>query len=747
MRRRNSMSRFASIVASAIAISLIAGLSACGGGNAVTSVEAAVPAGVLITPSNFASLQVGSTLTFTASAVDSKNNPIANETISYASNNQAVVTVAANGIACAGSWDSLTTPQICTPGQTGTAVVTAVSQGVSSPSTTVYVHQRIDHVEVSAAPGQPPPFSSSCFSKGQTYNYQAQAFNGSTDITSTVGPFTWQAASPAVVTLNAASDSNPVKGLIAGQAQATANVPGTTTIYGSAGGVNSAPFSYTTCAVKSITLAGNGGTGTVFNVPTGTTPKIIDATVFDTLDIQIYGIPLTWCTSLPTSVSVTGECTTNASSNTAQYGGTVSVSASAPGDGTVIATCTPPNCNIGFVPSMPIYPENVVNMTVTAANGGSGSSETATFYVSSTDCGTKSDCVSEVVPITASNNLTGTPIVLPATPNGLTIDRVGANLFLGTDFNNQNSQGLMLVGPSGSNAFRAQGVTGKVLAVSPDGATAIVSDTLNTPNQVFVVNVTGHTSITLQIAGATAASFSPDSLKAFIAAGDNLYIYSKLDALQTIPLTSAASSVSFLPIGAFALLTQSGPGTGFSTLSSYATCSDLPGSTLALASNTTPTIVLPLPNSTQVLVLNPPNVDTVDVTTMPIGCNPALSIALQTSTNLGQGIFTPSQMILSPDGTKAYIVSQSLNHIVVFDIIGQTTAALALAGNVTPIQAALAPDGIELFVAASDGTVHVVNTVAGGDVTQITFPQNLCQNTAGQPYSSTCRPNLITVMP
>jgi hypothetical protein len=747
MRSRNSVSRFLSVVASAIAISLIAGLSACGGSNAVTSVEAAVPSGVVITPSNFASLQVGTTITFTATAVDSKNSPIANETISYASSNQAVVTVAANGIACAGTWDSLTIPQICTPGQTGTAVVTAVAQGVSSPSTTVYVHQRIDNIVVSAVPAQPPPFSTSCFSKGQTYNYQAQAFNGTTDITSTVGPFTWQAANASVVTLNAAFISNPVKGLLPGQVQATANVPGITTIYGSAGGVNSAPFNYTTCAVKSITLAGNGGIGTTFNVPTGTAAKIIDANVFDTLGIQIYGIPLTWCTSLPTSVSVTGECTTNASSNTAQYGGTVSISASAPGDATVIASCTPPNCNIGFLPSQPIYPENVVNMTVTQANGGSGTSETATFYVSSTDCGTKSDCVSEIVPITASNNLTGTPIVLPATPNGLAIDRVGANLFLGTDFNNQNSQGLMLISPTGSNAFRAQGVTGKVLAVSPDGATVIVSDTLNTPNQVFVVNVTAHTSTALQIVGATAASFSPDSLKAFIVAGNNLYVYSRLDALQTIPLTSSASSVSFVPIGAFALISQSGPGTGFSTFSSYTTCSDLPGPTLTLASNTTPTVILPLPNSTQVLVLNPPNVDTIDVMTMPIGCDPTLSFPSSASTSLGQGIFTPSQMILSPDGTKAYIVSPSLNHIVVFDMIGQTTAALALSGNVTPIQAALAPDGVELFVAATDGTVHVVNTVAGGDITQITFPQNLCQNTAGQPYSSTCRPNLITVQP
>jgi hypothetical protein len=29
----------------------------------------------------------------------------------------------------------------------------------------------------------------------------------------------------------------------------------------------------------------------------------------------------------------------------------------------------------------------------------------------------------------------------------------------------------------------------------------------------------------------------------------------------------------------------------------------------------------------------------------------------------------------------------------------------------------------------------------------VTFPQNLCLNSAGQPYSTTCKPNLIVAKP
>jgi len=745
------MSRTASYFSFVGVVISLLGLAGCHSSNAVGTATFAVPNAVNISPQPTASLEVGRTATFSASATAAGNTAITNEPISFTSSNQAVLTVAANGLACAGSWDSLTNPQICTPGQIGTSVVTATAQGVTSPSTTVYVHQHIDKVVVSPVAAQPPPQSSVCFSakqtpagtKGETFNYQANAYSGNTDITSSVGPFAWQAASTAVVTLNAASLDHTVPGLLPGQLQTAANVPGTTTIYASVNQVNSAPFTYTTCPVQSISVEVNGGIGNSLTVTAGSGSTTINATVMDILGNKLYGVPLTWCSSSPSSIGVgaTG-CTTNAASTTAQFGGTVTATPSAVGDATIIASCSPPNCNIALLPTQPIYPENVVNIVATPASGSTGTSETATFYVSSTDCGTTSGCVSEIYPITASDNQLGTPNTIPATPSGLTFNPSGSEIYIGTDFSYNNSQGFMIFTPGGGLS-RDTGTTGRVLSVSPDGVTVIASDTINTPNQVSVINVLTKTSFPLSITGATAAGFSPDGLKAYIAAGDNLYVYSKLDALQTIPVANPATAVTFLPEGAFAFVAGGGIATGLST---YTTCTGLPGPTLATPGPTS--ILLALPNSTQFLSLDPPNVDVISASVMATnGCSPTITTALESSTNLGLGVFKPSQMILSPDATKAYIVSSELSSIVVFDILGQSTTALALTGNVSPVQAALSPDGMILAVAATDGTVHMINTVAGGDTTQITFPQNLCVNSAGQPYSSVCKPTLIIAKP
>lgn len=733
------MGRSLSFALILIILVFIAGLTGCHS-NAVGIASFAVPTSISLNPANTASLEVGTYMTFTASASDSSNHAIANEPISYASSNQAVVTVAANGLACAGTWNSLSNPQICTPGQIGTAVITANAQGVTSPSTTVYVHQHIDKILVSPVAAQPPPFSSLCFSARQatapvqSYNYQANAYSGTADITSTVGPFTWQTAGAAVVTLNVASLSKPVTGLLPGQVQAVPNVPGTTTIYASASGVNSAPFSYTTCPVQSISVAVNGGTGNSILTTTGGGAKVINATVTDILGNQIYGIPLTWCSSSPLAVTVggTGNCSTNASSSTSQFGGTISASPAAVGDSTITATCTPPSCNVGILPTQPIYPENVVNIVVKAPSGGTGTSEAATFYVSSTDCGIISGCISEIVPISASNNTIGTGSALPATPNSVVFNRQGTSVYMGTDFGDLGSQGLMVLNTASGSVSRFTSIVGKVLAVSPDGTEVIVSDTLSTPNQVYAFNTSNNALSIYTLTGATAADFSPDSLKAFIVAGNNLYVYSKLDALRAIPLPNPATAVSFLPEGAFAYLAGGNISKGLST---YSTVTGLPGT--SIPTNAPPTIVRSLPNSSQVLAFDAPNIDIISVP----------NAAVESSINLGQGIFRASQLILAPDGVTAYIVSPTLNSILVFDIQGLTSTAIPLAGNVTPVEAALSPDGTLIYVAASDATVHVVNTVAGGDIQQITFPENLCLNTADQPYSSVCKPNLLAVKP
>jgi hypothetical protein len=612
----------------------------------------------------------------------------------------------------------------------GTAQITATAQGVSSPPTIVYVHQHVDKFVVAEIPPPPPnpPPPPGCSSVGKARYFAAQAFSRGADITSTVGIFNWQTLFSNVATL-----STTAAGLFPGQVQVTAAVPGLTSIFATIGNANSVPVYFTTCPVQSIALTVTSST----NSSTTITP-----TVVDTQGTTITA-PLTWSSSEPASVSV---------SNT---GG---ASASAAGGGaTIIASCTPPNCNTGFYPSLPIYPKYVVTMVAP----GTGSPKSATVYVSSTSCGTTDGCFSNIVPITVPANTLGTFLTLPTTPNSLVFNRQGSKAYLGTDSGLFGSVGLAVLDATSNSVSQITNLPGKVLAVSPDGTKLVVSDTAaaDGPNQVFVFDTTTNGGSAFQITGATAAGFSPDSLKAFILAGKTLYVYSKLDALRTIHLAAPAIDVSFFSEGAFAYV--AGGASGKVTV--WRTCDNGFAGTVPEFGqlSATPTFIKTFLNPAQAIVpppgtkqqpvpwflaVNSPDIDIISVDSIPSGCTPTVSNTIS-SFNLGQGNFVPKQLIISQDGTTAYVVTSNLSSVLVFNIAGLTSSAITLAGNAIPLGATLTPDGTRLYVGASDQTVHVVDTASGSDIQQISFPQTLCRNSAGQPASVHCLPDLIAVEP
>ena len=470
------------------------------------------------------------------------------------------------------------------------------------------------------------------------------------------------------------------------------------------------------------------------------TSRTIMPTVFDTQGNQIAGVPLTWSSSNPGSVSVSA-------------GGGATASSTG-GGATIIASCTPPTCNSGILPSLPIYPENVVTLFVPIT--GNSQSAAATIYVSSDSCGTTDNCFSTVVPITAPANTLGNFVNLPATPNSMVFNGQGSTAYIGTDSGRFGTVGLALVNTSNNTVGQLVSVPGKVLAVSPDGSKVIISDTSpeDGPNHVFVLDSATNTSPTFQITGATAAAFSPDSLKAYIVAGSNLYLYSKVDGLRTISLSAPANDVAFLSEGAFAYVAGGSP----SAVTVWRTCD---GGNADTVSAPVPTFIqtlpgaaklLPLTSDTQntfhLLAVAPPDIDIIGVNTTPSGCTPPLSDEPVSSFNLGQGNFVATQLIISQNGSTAYVIAANVSSVLAFNIAGQTSATIPLSGNAMPLNAALTPDGTLLYVGANDGTVHVVNTQAGGDVQQISFPEGLCKNSAGLPFGGiSCNPDLIAVKP
>jgi trimeric autotransporter adhesin len=708
-------------------------LPACGGGKATTVTNEIPPTGVSISPSPVVSLEVGKTQTFTAT-------PTGN-TFSFQSSNTSVLTIASNGQACAGTWNSLTSPQVCTPGQPGTAIVTASSQDVSSPAVTVYVHAPVTSITISKVAGQ-QTVSDSCLSRGsvhgpETWLFQANAFNGSNDITATVGPFSWQKIDPAgsseIVTLS--SVANGAQGCLLGQGQClnqqnvTAGTPGIGEIYTTVGGFTSQPISVETCRVKSISIAAAGDvpTNTQFLVTTGAS-TVLNATVTDVANQNITDVPLTWSPSNASSAAVIGANTGGI------YGSVGTVSTPGAGTGTILGSCTPPTCNAGINPSLPIYPQAAFSFNVQAAS--SSTPATPTVYATTTACAdpilnpTLATCTPTLVPITKASSTStfaaGNPLVVPTTPNSLLFDHAGTNGYLGVSSNQFGQQGLMVF--TGTSLSSATTVPGKVLAISPDNNLVITADTVDSPNQVFICSncsATSRTVTSLLITGATAAAFSPDSLKAYILAGSTLYVYSKVDPLKTITLAGTANDVTFHPEGGFAYL--AGPG---SSITPYRNCDGF-----QIASSSTanpPEMIRALPNGSTLLALDPPNIEIISTTLSAppiVLCTGTISNTI-TSFNLGHGSFIPTQFFLSANGATAYILGETsagppatrLPFVMAFNLTTQSSSTVSLANNATPLSASLSPDGTLLFVGADDGTVHVIDAGSGSDRQQVTFP-------------------------
>ena len=725
-------------------------LAACGSSSSSnTPPPPPTPASVTLTPTDHSSIDVGSLLNFSAVARNAAGQPITSRiTFNFISSNPDVLTIANSGAACAGKWDSLSTPIVCTPGPAGVSIVTAVVSGISSPPTTVYVHQHIDHIDL--GPIDTP--TTSCFSQEQTLTYQASVFanvgGNLVDISPTVGPLTWNTGNTGVATVT----TNGVD-LLPNQVRATAVNPGLTQISTSVSGVNSNAISFRTCFVRSIVLTVQNEGTTSLTLAAGTS-KTIEATVQDELGNILTKPPLTWSSSNSAAVTVpTGT----------QDKTTATITGTAGGGASVIASCTPPACNSGLFPSQPVYPPQPISVIVTPKT-----TATSTAWVTSTQCVDpdtglpRLNCGAILTQVNGTDGKIGSSIFLPNTPNSILFAPGGTRAYVGSRL------AMMIVDPAATSGSTAQvvGVNGTVLAVSRDGTRVVVAgrDQLSTPvpNRVFIFNQSNTTAITLQIPNATAAAFSPDGLKAFIVSSTgsaaNLYAVSTVDAqkgpISLAPLTSA-NGLIFAPNGAFALASGLPH-----TITPVGTCNNA-----VLPSLTTPGVPLfltAIPDATHLIALDPPSIDILSYTSSVGDCAstfPSVTLSLDSSTNLGQGDFTPITMQVASDGSKAYVVAEGLSSVLVFDITAKTTSAIPLVDNGVPLSASLSTDGRQLYVAtdcpsaskdATTGkctipTLHILDTTIGSDVQQVKFDNNFCTNIDN--LTLFCTPNLVAVKP
>ncbi|MGH9508907.1 MAG: hypothetical protein ACRD2Q_02750 [Terriglobales bacterium] len=669
---------------------LILGLAGCNSGSG--SQEAPrVLTEVTVVPSSV-SLNRGQAIQVIPRALDQEEDAMLAD-FTFNTSNSAIFTVSNSGLICAGTWDSLTTPVVCTPAAApGTAnlTVTATAGGVSvtSDPVPVFVHDVVDSIVVAPVAVDLANCLSQDNDTGPDINLQftAQAFAGGVDVTSTVGPFTWSSSFPTVATISTA-------GL------ATGELPGVSSITASVGSVNaviSPGTPLTICPPASLSLHVNGSTATSFSVAVnGTQTLAID--VVDTKGEPLESVSVTYQVVNPNIAAI----------NTS----TRVVTGSAVGATGIIAHCTPPACNTGSI--IPTY-SNVVMATVTGTPAAGRayatcSSASAPCTTAATGGGTQTP----LVPIDTSTDTAGTVVNLPQTPNSMVFTRDGGVLFLGS------ANGMMIVDPV-ANTFSGtvNNMPGRVLAVSPDGNRVVVS---NIPGAtVFILDRAANSIQVLGISDATAAAFTPDGLKLFIVANNTLFVASPVFALQNILLADVANDVTVLPGGSFAFLA----GGEASSITVRATCDNSPVLP-SLGTTAAPPLIASLPDGSGVVAANSPSLDVITVTPTFSGCPPSHGGVL-TPVDFGQGAFTPRQIIVLPDATRVYVTSD-LTSLLAYDVAGGTTSAIALTGGAQPTTGGATVSGNRLYLGGSNNAVHRIDVGTATDATSInlTFTPDL----------------------
>ncbi len=765
------------------ALFLILSFAACGGNN--NTVDTTV-AKIVLQPTSV-SLNEGQVASLSFVAQNSAGATVAAD-ITFTSSNPAIATVSTGGLICAGVWDSAFINCNFTNGQAGVGqvTITATANGTSvSANTTVYVHEQVDQVVTLLNSDCPNGQPSACTTMGQPVTICGKAYSitapgcspsAPCDISSTVGPFSFGSGNVTVASTSSGIDptynpdtNTPVYlsgGTVMGSkgqtcnltnfnsvADATATVtltgdnaiamgtqltitnsghgasvpatsatlsngsatcsgtasvqtaitsgvftaesPGTTTVFASVSGVNSVGVNYLTCAVKSIFVHDpNNGSNTSFTI----NPQATQGLVADVLDTNGNAIAptLVWGSFLP---AVAPVATSTAANNSA------TVTGIAGGTTYITATCSNPDCNIGLSPQ---YSENVATFNVTTP-------APTTVYAAST-------ASKMLVPISTSTNTAGTPITLPDFPNSIVSDPFGRGLYLGS------ASGLIAVTTAGIVSQIA--ASGTAVAISSNGQYLLVSD--NTNNQLRYVSLTA-SNVTGIFSGSTASSaFTPDGRFNEWVNGTTLGFEAQTGLSGSVTLPNPGNTLDIAAQGGLTYVTSAMAG----QIYEYSTCDVSLQQTLTAGN---PTLIKALPNGTGALAADSPNIDLLSspAVLMP-GC-PDVDQSQIHQYDLGAGAFNAQQLLVSPDATHAYLITDQPK-VLSFDVTTQTPGSVTLANNATAYNGGITADGSRVYLGTTDGTVHIIVTADMFDAAQV--PVNLTDANG-----AATTPNLVTVLP
>jgi hypothetical protein len=632
---------------------------------------------VTVTPATL-SMVAGDVTSVSVSAENSSNGAVT-ATFTFSSSNTKIATVAPNGSVCGGVWDSLFV--VCNGNDslgnpiTGNATITVTSQGITSGPVAVSVHPSVTSITV-----DPITPSTACSSVADTHQFVAHAFHNATDITSLVGDFTWIPTDSSVVSIDA-------NGL------AKASGPGVAGIIARLGSTTSPATNFKTCMPVLIVLHINGdpaGVPTESVTLNTTETRVIQADMVDELGKVTPNAPVTILSNNPQVASLAGTTLTGVS----------------PGGAGLMAVCAPPGCGNGI--NQPVY-SNLFRVSV------NGTSPATTVYAASSFPPPINTTI-PLIPIDTSKTppVAGTAIALNGTPNSMIFTLAGDRAYIGS------AVGLLVLDTSANTVSVATPIAvGKVLAVSPDGNTAIVSNAPTepvVPNQrVWVFNRSSNTVSTFVLAGAISGAFDNDSFRAYIGADNgNVYVFSPF--LSTLTLTPGGSSTGVAPLA-------SGPFTYFANstgMTAFSTCDN--SLQASPPTTSTPLLIGTVKNADQIIALNATGLDveTVTVTQPGSGFCPANVSYSNQFIDFGQGAFAAHQLLVATNGSKVVVLPVGIPKI--FEAIpGGGPGFISLPAAATePLSGGLTLDGATLWVGVGGAnTVDRIDLLGSTDNLQI----------------------------
>ncbi|MGD1063703.1 MAG: hypothetical protein ABR860_10625 [Terracidiphilus sp.] len=475
---------------------------------------------------------------------------VGSNSYNYGTTNNQLADISPTGQLCAGTWNRNTGGGIADytycyypnplPSTQGLpysiAYVTATAYSVTSNPVAVYIHAPVTAISLvttslsSSSPQQ-------CFSQNQQAALDSQACyvsNGNQYefcAPPSVSPANYACAgglapgvtsvplcSASIGTLNYSVSNSNVATFNSTTSVITAQQPGTTSITATIAQSASSAGYFSTCPAASIkvTLAGGGTKGVV----TQGVSQNLSATVLDTLGNPINGLSLSYESTNPVDISVSG-------------GG--AITPAFPGVASIYAVCEPQGCNPA--------PINEFGLNGTGLSLSSNP-------VGITVPGATSDFVWFAAPgqsqyFASLELLTGNPgstVRLPFVPNSMVMDRGGNNLYFGS------ARELMIYSTAG-NSLTKQDTTspGVVLAVSPNNNQLIINDQVR--GVFYLYNASSGSTGSYGGMG-VAAAWTPDSSTVYIvdnaAAGVNhtntLYVYNTNTGWSTYDLTASGGS-------------------------------------------------------------------------------------------------------------------------------------------------------------------------------------------------------------